>query len=352
MTMNKPIQDTLEESASLTGSGGRAPAPPGPGRRSASLVARALRSYTLVFAVVVAIAFFSALRPHIYPTLANTTSILTGNAPLVLISLGTMIPLIVNQFDLTPAYMATMSGLLVAGFQSNNHWPFWVAIVATLVVCMLAGLINGVLVAYVGLSSIIVTIGTGALLIGAAQLYSNNLIIYKGISTRFIDLGQMRFAGVPLPVIYAGVVALVIWYVLTYRPVGRHLYAVGANVEAARLVKIKVDLLVVSAFVGSAFFAALGGIVVTAQVGSASPSSLNYLLLPAFTGVFLGATSIRPGHYNVWGTVLAVYLVGSVTTGMFMLGAPPNIEQVTQGAILLLAVGLAKLSSRRSKATD
>ena len=125
----------------------------------------------------------------------------------------------------------------------------------------------------------------------------------------------------------------------------------GANVDAARLVKIKVKPLTVAAFVASAGLSALGGIVVAAQVGSASPSSLNYLLLPAFTGVFLGATSIRPGHYNVWGTVIAVYLVGAVTTGMFMLGAPPNVGQVIQGVILLLAVALAKLSSRGAERT-
>lgn len=318
-------------------------------RRLAMLVRHLFRHYTLVIAIVLAVAFFSLLRPAIYPTTANATSILTGNAPLVLLSLGGMIPLIVNQFDLTPAYMATMSGLLVAGLQSFNGWPFWLAIVATLAICMLVGLVNGVLVAYVGLSSIIVTIGTGALLVGVAQLYSKNLIIYRGISVAFTDLGQMRFAGIPLPVIYAVVVAVVLWYVLSYRTVGRHLYAVGANVDAARLVKLRVKPLVLGAFVASAGLCALGGIIVTAQVGSASPSSLNYLLLPAFTGVFLGATSIRPGHYNVWGTVIAVYLVGAVTTGMFMLGAPPNIGQVVQGVILLLAVALAKLSSRDAK---
>lgn len=320
--------------------------PPRAGRPPAGRVRRFLRSYTLVLAIVVAIAFFSALKPGIYPTGANATSILTGNAPLVLISLGGMIPLIVNQFDLTPAYMATMGGLLVAGFQSFNGMPYWLAILATLVICALVGLVNGIFVAYVGLSSIIVTIGTGALLMGAAQLYSNNLIIFKNISVGFTDLGQLRIAGIPLPVIYAAVAALIIWYVLTFRPVGRHLYAAGANVEAARLVKIKVKTLVLGSFVASSCLTGLGGMVVAAQVGSASPSSLNYLLLPAFTGVFLGATSIRPGHYNVWGTVLAVYLVGSVTTGLFMLGAPSNITQVIQGVILLVAVALAKLTSR------
>jgi ribose transport system permease protein len=343
----------------LVGNAVNAPVAPGDGRtgtgssrRHTGLGWRILRGYTLLIAFIVTLAVFSAVRPSIFPTTANAKSILTGNAALVLISLAAMIPLIVNQFDLTPAYMATMAGLFVAGFQSFDGLPFWLAIVLTIVIGMLFGAANGIAVAYLGLSSIIVTIGSGALLLGAAELYSNNLVIFNGIAPGFTDLGQRTFIGLPLPIVYAAVIALALWYILSYRPVGRFLYAIGANTDAARLVKIRVNILVVAAFVASGTLASLGGIVATAQAGSASPSSLNYLLLPAFTAVFLGATSIRPGHYNVWGTVLAVYLVGALTTGLFMLGAPPNIAQVLQGSILLIAVGLAKLSSKRlEKAT-
>jgi ribose transport system permease protein len=158
--------------------------------------------------------------------------------------------------------------------------------------------------------------------------------------------------GVPLPIIYAALVAIAIWYVLDFRPVGRHLYAIGANEEAARLVGIKVKRLVLGAFVTSAALSSLGGVLVAVQVGSAAPNTLDYLLLPAFTAVFLGATSIRPGHYNVWGTVIAVYLLGSVTTGMFMLGAPAFWAPIINGIILLLAIGLAKFSSRRFDVAD
>ena len=96
----------------------------------------------------------------------------------------------------------------------------------------------------------------------------------------------------------------------------------------------------------------LFGAATSIQVGSAAPNTLDYLLLPAFTAAFLGATSIRPGHYNVWGTVVAVYLLGSVTTGMFMLGAPAFWASIINGIILLFAIGLAKFSSRRFEATD
>jgi ribose transport system permease protein len=311
-----------------------------------------LRSYSLLAAFVIALAVFSIARPDIFPTSQNAISILTGGASLSLIALGVMIPLIVQQFDLTPAYMATLSSILCIGFQSFNRLPPWEAIVGAIAVCMLLGFVNGLLVAHVKLSSIIVTLATGSCLLGAADLYSGGQILFKNIPPSFTAIGQTRLVDIPLPIIYAAAAALVIWYVLEYRPVGRHLYAIGANQEAARLVSIKVKRLIVGAFIASATLSGLGGIVVATQVGSAAPNALDYLLLPAFTAVFLGATSIRPGHYNVWGTIIAVYLLGSVTTGMFMLGAPAFWEPVINGVILLFAVGLAKFSARRFEAVD
>jgi ribose transport system permease protein len=342
MTMNDRTSQEIDGNAVTPAS--LAPDPMG---RRGSPFWGLVRKYTLLLAMIVAIAFFSALRPGIFPTTANATSILATNAPTVLISVGAMIPFVVNQFDLTPAYTATLSALLVAGFQSFNHWPFPLAIIVTLLICLAIGAVNGLLVAYAGFSSIIVTIGTGGLLMGAAEIYANSQTIYEGISRKFDSLGQGGLFGIPLPFIYAAVLSLVVWYVLSYRPMGRRMYAVGANVDAAKLVKIRVRPLIFGSFLASAFLSGLGGIMVAAQAGSADPDGLNYLLLPAFTAVFLGATSIRPGHYNVWGTVIAVYLVGAVTTGLFMLGAPPNYEEVVQGMILLVAVGLAKLSTRQ-----
>src|SRR5579862_6558452 len=125
---------------------GPVPDPKGRGSQFWHLV----RKHTLLIGMIAAIAFFSALRPTIFPTTGNATSILATNAPTVLISVGAMIPFVVNQFDLTPAYTATLAALLVAGFQSFDHWPFPLAIFVTLVICLAIGTINGLLVAYAG----------------------------------------------------------------------------------------------------------------------------------------------------------------------------------------------------------
>jgi ABC-type sugar transport system ATPase subunit/ribose/xylose/arabinose/galactoside ABC-type transport system permease subunit len=325
--------------------------PRGPPLAALGWVWSLLHNYGLLVALVALAAAFSVLRPDTFPTAANAGSILTGSAALAMIAIGVMLPLIVQQFDLSPGFMATLASLLVVGFQSFNHSPVWLAIGAAILVCGLIGLLSGILIAYARLNSLIVTLAVGSLLFGASELYSNGATIYQGIPRAFLTIGQSRFAGIPLPFMYVAVAALIIWYILEYRPLGRYLYAIGGGEEAARLVGIKVDRLIVLMFVASAVMAGLGGVVQAARVGSANASILQTLLLPAFTAAFLGATSIRPGQYNVWGTVIAVYLVGLGTTGMFMLGAPSYVEPVFDGAVLLVAIGLARLSARGLSST-
>jgi ribose transport system ATP-binding protein len=306
-----------------------------------------LHNYGLLVALIVLAAAFSILRPDTFPTVANAGSILTGSAALAMIAIGVTLPLIVQQFDLSPGFMATLASLLVVGFQSFDKTPVWLSIIIALLVSALVGFINGLLIAYAKLNCLVVTLASGSLLFGAAEIYSNGATIYQNIPKAFLSIGQSRLAGIPLPFIYVMIVAVLMWYVLEYRPLGRYLYAIGGGEEGARLVGIKVDRLVVLVFTASAAMAGLGGVVQSARVGSANASILQTMLLPAFTAAFLGATSIRPGRYNIWGTVLAVYLVGMGTTGIFMLGASSYVEPIFDGAILLVAIILAKLSARQ-----
>jgi ribose transport system permease protein len=312
-----------------------------------SNVWRQLYNYLLLLVLVAAVVLFSVLRPQTFPTVANLASILVGGAPLVLISLAVVLPLIVNQFDLTPGYVASLAGVLVAGFLAFSRLPVPLAIAFALAISIGVGVVNGALVAYGKLNSLIVTLGTGSMMFGISQLYSKGITIFQGIPREFTLIGQTRIYGIPLPVIYVAIVAIIIWYVLEYRAVGRRLYAIGGGEEAARLLGIRVDRLTFAVFVASALLAGLAGVIETTRVGSANPTGQTGQLLPAFTAAFLGATSIRPGLYNVWGTIIAVYLVKTATTGLFMLGAPAFTADIFNGAILLLAIALAKLSSRR-----
>jgi ribose transport system permease protein len=303
-----------------------------------------VQQYGLLLALVAVIVAFCLLRPRTFATWENFASILTGDAALGLVALGIMLPLVVQQYDLSVGYIATFSSLVTVGVISRHGWPVWQAIALGLAVGLICGVINGLLVAYAKLNSLVVTLGSGSALAGAALLYSGGTLISDNIPKSFLRLGQARPAGIPIAFVYTIVGCLVVWYVLSYRVLGRRLYAIGGNENAARLAGVRVPLLVFLTFVGSALLSSVGGIVQAARVGSSSADSLTSFLLPAFAAAFLSTTAIRPGHFNVWGTLIAVYLVAAGTTGMFMLGAPTYVQPLFNGAILIGAIGLFRLT--------
>lgn len=317
--------------------------------RGFQAVGRQLNKYALVVALIAVIALFSALRPETYPTMGNFGSILQANSSIVLVSFGLMLPLLTGHFDLSVATMAGFGGVLAAVLMSTGAVPHWsVAVLIVVAVSAVVGLINGILVALFNLQSLVVTLGTQTILFGAILFTSKGQVIYNGIPAEFLALGQSRPGGIPLPFIYALVVGLILWFVLYFRPVGRRIYAIGGNEDAARLTGIRVERTVIGSFVMGAILAGLGGVVQVAQVGSAAPTNGSEFLMPAIAACFLGETSIRRGFYNVWGTFVAVFLVAAGTTGLFMLGASAWVQPVFNGAVLIGAVLAAKLGTTKA----
>jgi ribose transport system permease protein len=303
----------------------------------------------LLYALGLVLVIFSVLRPQSFATTQNAASILSGSAALTLVALGIMLPLIVQQYDLSVAYTASIASLLTIGVMSRSDWSVWQAIALGLGISLVIGLVNGLLVGYAKLNSLVVTLGVGSAIYGMSMLYSDGELIYANVPASFKELGQGRPLGVPLAFAYALVVGFAIWYFLSYRRTGRRLYAIGGSETAARLAGVRVPALVLLTFVLATLLAGLGGIVQAARVGSSSADSMTAFLLPAFTASFLGATAIRPGHFNVWGTFIAVYLIAAGSTGMFMLGAPTYVEPLFNGVVLLVAISLARITMLRGK---
>ena len=133
--------------------------------------------------------------------------------------------------------------------------------------------------------------------------------------------------------------AIVVWYVLECTPVGRRIYATGGNIEAARLAGIRTPLVIVAALAACGAIAATSGVLVSSQLGVGDPTIGPPYLLPAFSAAFLGSTQFRDGRFNVWGTVVAVYVLASGVKGLQLAGAPVWIPDLFNGLALLLAVG-------------
>ena len=320
-------------------------APVRPSAPRASALSRAISVWGLLVLLGVLIIVFSILRPETFPTYFNMRSIINNKAISALVALAVFLPMTANHFDLSAGFLLGIAQVLVIGLQGQGLG--WVE--ASAVVLLLGaavGLFNGVLVTIVGIDSFIATLGTGTLLYGLNEWYTGGQQVVATLPDGFTDLSGV-IAGIPLPAIYVLILSLVLWLVFEFMPLGRHLYVLGANPRAAELNGISARRYVTGAFVAAGVTSAFAGIVLQSQLQVGQSSVGQEYLLPAFTAALLGATSIRPGRVNVWGTILAVAVLAVTVAGLNQLGAPFFVEPIFDGAMLILAVGLAVTAAKR-----
>lgn len=223
------------------------------------------------------------------------------------------------------------------------------AIIIILIVGTLIGLLNGILVAKVGISSFIATIGVGSVLQGISLEITNGRTLINGIPSSLLSFAQNNTFGIPNVVYLAAGVCIVFWIGCEHTPYGRKLLAIGLSRRSADLLGMRVDNLRISAFVIAGFMSALAGIIELGRTGSATSGIGPSFLLPAVAAGFLGATTIKVGRFNVVGTVVAVILVGIGVSGLELNGVPNWVEPVFDGVVLVLAVGTSRLAARRNR---
>jgi ribose transport system permease protein len=319
------------------------------GRRG--LQARATQIFAvwnLAILLVLLIVAFSLLKPDTFLTPFTFQSMVNSRSINALVALAVMIPLASNNFDLSAASTLGIAQVLANGLQTQQGLPWPLAALLCLAVGALVGLINGVLVTRAKINSFIATLGSGTLLLGLNQWYTGGRQVVGVLPRDFILLSaRIDHTGIPATVVYVLVISLVLWVVFDYLPLGRFLYIIGDSPRAAELSGISATTHVTLAFIASGTLAAFAGIILQAQLQVGQSTVGQELMLPAFTGALLGATAIRPGRPNVWGTVLAVAVLAVAVAGLTQLGAPFFVENLFNGAMLILAVGLAVATHRR-----
>jgi len=306
---------------------------------------RLLSRWGLLLVFVLVFGGFSAWLPSKFPTSGNVQDILTSQPPGIFMAFAAMIVLVVAEFDLSLGATLGMSQYLVLKLITHYGLSWQTAILATLGVGIAIGVANALLVVGLGINSFIATIGVATILEGLVQwISSGSEPIYGGTPAGFTTLAQTKHL-VVLPVYYALFTAIVLWVLLEFTVLGRQMRATGANRGAARLSGIHTGRARSTAFVLAGLLAAVGGILVTAQVGAADATSGPSFLLPAYAAAFLGATAIRTGFFNVWGTVIAIFLVAVGITGLQLKGVESWVTPVFNGSVLLLAVTVSNVAA-------
>ena len=285
--------------------------------------------------------------PHTFLTVATVQSVAGDQAITGIVALGLIFALAAGAFDLSFATLLTMSSVICGSMMAVWHVPSGLAILATLAAGLAVGVINGLLVTRVGISSIVATLGMSSLIQAVIDRVTNGGQFVTGFPSSFTDLASPKPLGVPILAVYLVVLALIAWYLLEHAPFGRRLQATGAGPDAARLAGVSTDRMVFAGLIASSLTATIGGILVTSQIGSVSPTIGSGYLLPVFAAVFLGTTQIRVGRFNVWGTIVAIYLLATGVKGLQLGGGEGWITDAFNGAALLLAVSLAVIGQRR-----
>lgn len=288
---------------------------------------------------------FTIWVPETWTMWLTHRSVLNQNAILVVVALGLLVPLSAGVFDLSIG--ATIStGAVIAGWGLvEQEWSVPLAIAAAIGAGVVVGAINGFLVVKIRIDSFIATLGMSSVLTAFTVWLSNNRSIL-GFPDSFKDLTSTLAWGLNKTVFVALAVALVAWFVLEHTALGRYLFATGGAREAARLAGVQTDRYVWGAMVVSATAAAGAGVLLASQFGSTQSQSGAPYLLPAFAAAFLGATQFKR-RFNVWGTVLAVFVLQSGVKGLQLAGVGATwVESLFFGLALIVAVGLASYRKR------
>ncbi|MFD1714867.1 ABC transporter permease [Amnibacterium flavum] len=292
--------------------------------------------------LVVFIIVFSILNPTTFATLANARTVLSTQSVLALVAMAALLTLVIGEFDLSLGAQMGLSALLLPGLTANGAVPIPLAIVLSILATTLVGLCNGLLVAKAKVNSFIATIGTAALIGAIVLAYSGGTVIFLGVPPELINISSFAPLGIPAPVIYVAVIAVLVWVFLKRTPFGRYMSAVGGSKDAARLSGINTDIVTIVTFMLAGTLTGIAGVVQAGQLGSGNPAVGPSFLLPAFAAVFLGATAYQVGQFNVWGTITAVVTLATGVAGLNLLGLPNWVEPAFNGVALLVAVSLTR----------
>lgn len=273
-----------------------------------------------------------------FATTSNLSFIIRDIAEIAIIALAMSYLIIAGEIDLSVASTLSLASATI-GFLYRAGLPFEVAIIGGLLAGLLAGLFNGFLVTVLGLPSLAVTIATLALFRGMCWILLGNKPVNQ-LPAEWVELGYGRIPGTFLPwtTLLLVVLAAVSWFVLHHTKLGRWVFAIGVNPEAAQFSGIPVAKVKLGLFAFTGFMAGVAGVVYTLRFASASPDGAVGYELGVIASVLFGGVSIAGGVGTMWGVLAAVLSLGVIRSALQLINFSANALLVVSGALLLISV--------------
>ena len=302
--------------------------------------------YMMLVVLIVLCMVLSLLKPAFYSSF-NLSTLVRTISWTTIVAFGQTLVLLTGGIDLSVAGMAGMSGILSAWFMVNAGIPPYIVIPVVIIFAYLVGCINGILITKMGMVPFIVTLATGQIFTGIIYVITQGHPIL-GIPESAMLLGQgMVFGVIPFPTIAMIILCFILIYVMKFTPFGRYVYAVGGNAEAARIAGIKSDKIVINVYGLSGVMASIAGILITCRLGTAQPTVGADWVMPSVTAAAIGGTSLAGGRGTIIGALIGGCFMGVVENAITILAISAYWEQVITGAIIIIAIAIDCIKSRR-----
>jgi len=300
-----------------------------------------LQKYGVIISFVVICVGISIISPH-FLTLTNLLIVVKQITINAMLAFGVTYVIVSGGIDLSMGSVVAVSGVVAALFAQPDGYPLVVALSAGVSVGLLIGLFNGLVVTYGKVPSFIVTLGTMTIGRGLALIISNGRPI-SNLSESFGYIGNGVFLGIPFPIIMLAVVFLGCLIILNKTVLGRYIYAVGGNEEAAKASGINVKKIKITVYTLCGGLSAIGGIILASRINTGQPNVGVAFELDAIAAVVIGGTSLSGGVGTMTGTLIGALLIGVIGNGLDLMNVSSYYQQVVMGLIIIGAVILDNL---------
>jgi len=293
---------------------------------------------TTVIALIILMAVITIINSN-FLTANNLLNLLLQVTSNALIAFGMTFVILTGGIDLSVGSILALSSALTAGLLGSGM-PVTLAILISLILGCILGMMNGLLISYGKLAPFIVTLATMTIFRGATLVYTNGNPITKGLSDTFLFqfLGQGYIVGIPFPVIIMFIVFIVLYVLLHKTAFGKSVYAIGGNEKAAYISGVKLNKVKIIIYSISGIMASISGLIITSRLSSAQPTAGASYEMDAIAAVVLGGTSLSGGKGRILGTLIGALIIGVLNNGLNIIGVSTFWQQVVKGVVILIAV--------------
>lgn len=300
-----------------------------------------LSDYGIYLGFLIIFAIFSVVSSSFF-TVSNVSNIVIQSSIIAIIAIGQTVVILTEGIDLSVGSIAAFISIALGIMMVDLGIAVPLALFLSIVMGAVIGLINGFVISYGKVPAFITTLGMMSIARGGALAINGGRPVSM-LPRSFGVISSASVFGIPIFIIYVAVFYTLMYFLLTKHKLGRYIYAIGDNSEASRLSGIKVKAVKTSAYIFSGLFAAMGGIMLTARLNYASPTSGSGFELDAIAAVVIGGTALSGGQGSILGTLVGALILGTLRNGLSILNVPGFYQQIIIGVVIIVAVFFDKM---------